>query len=158
MNIQNERGLTLIEVLVTIVLLSLFGIILSLILNTGLSSYKSVTIQNEMRSEADVIMTTIIKQTYSKNASKLSISEDKQRITLNDYNEFIEIENGKVYIQVRDENHHLVKTLVSNENYDFSKTTFSLNSKKVLTVHLTIQSKKNKKITMNLKNELGLLN
>lgn len=157
MNKKNELGFTLIEILVTVVILSIVMIIIASVLTAGLNTYRSTSIKNEMRTEADVVMTTIIKQTYSQNISNLSISDNKKVVTLNENNERIGIENGTLFVELLNPENKLEKTFISSEDFTLQDSTFSINNKKILKIDLVIQSRKNEKIKIQLKNELGLL-
>ncbi|WP_062198947.1 prepilin-type N-terminal cleavage/methylation domain-containing protein [Massilibacterium senegalense] len=154
---KDEHGFTLIEILASIVILSIIMIIVSSVLTSGLNTYRSTAIQNEIRTEADVVMTTIIKQTYSRNVSNLSISDNKKVVTLNAKNEKIGIENGTLFVELLNEENKLEKTIISSEDYTLEDSTFSVINKKILKIDLVIQSKKNEKIKIQLNNELGLL-
>ncbi|MNO47037.1 hypothetical protein D3C76_373380 [compost metagenome] len=61
----NERGFTLVEVIATVSLASLLaGIIFSIIM-FGINSYQKIQIENTLRDEADLLMSSLISELYT---------------------------------------------------------------------------------------------
>ncbi|MEK4233375.1 prepilin-type N-terminal cleavage/methylation domain-containing protein [Anoxybacillus sp. FSL W8-0703] len=61
----NERGLTLIELLVGLAITSLIAASAYGVFTTGTKAYKRIGIENQLRSEADILMTTIFNELYA---------------------------------------------------------------------------------------------
>lgn len=72
--IINEAGITLVEVLATLVIMSIIGALAYTILFQGYSNYNRVKIEAELRDEADLIMANYISDFYvmKKTETKLS--------------------------------------------------------------------------------------
>lgn len=62
--IKNENGLTLVEVLATLVIMSIIGALAYTILFQGYNNYNRVKIETELRDEADLIMANYISDFY----------------------------------------------------------------------------------------------
>lgn len=82
---RDERGLTLIELIASLTLLSVvMGIIYSSI-TFGMSAYNKIRIENSLRDEGDLIMSSIISKLYTYGPDQISQSKAdtyRQRITL----------------------------------------------------------------------------
>ncbi|PLS16871.1 hypothetical protein CVD28_14540 [Bacillus sp. M6-12] len=65
----NERGLTLVEVLLTIVITSIVSTVIYSTFITGLKLYQKIQVEGQLRDDADYIAATILNQMYS-NAPK----------------------------------------------------------------------------------------
>lgn len=61
----NERGLTLIELLVGLAITSIIAASAYGVFTTGAKAYKRIGIENQLRSEADILMTTIFNELYA---------------------------------------------------------------------------------------------
>ncbi|MDO6656033.1 type II secretion system protein J [Anaerobacillus sp. 1_MG-2023] len=61
---HNNRGVTLPEVLITLVLLSIVSIAIYSFLFNGLHSYEKVKTETAFRDEADIVMTSFINKLY----------------------------------------------------------------------------------------------
>lgn len=71
--INNEKGLTLVELLATIVLMSIVGTLAYALLSQGYSNYQRVNAESELRDEADIIMSTLIKDLFSAKSSEVQL-------------------------------------------------------------------------------------
>ncbi|MFC4103337.1 prepilin-type N-terminal cleavage/methylation domain-containing protein [Paenibacillus xanthanilyticus] len=82
---RDERGLTLIELIASLTLLSVvMGIIYSSI-TFGMSAYNKIRIENSLRDEGDLIMSSIISKLYTYGPDSIAQSKSdayRQRITL----------------------------------------------------------------------------
>lgn len=79
--ISNQKGLTLIEMLVTIVLFSIIGTVAYSFLLNGLNTEKRVHTEALIRDEADLIMSQIINDLYTVPSSKIKdVSNETQNI------------------------------------------------------------------------------
>ncbi len=61
----NERGLTLIELLVGLAITSIIAASAYGVFTAGTKAYKRIGIENQLRSEADILMTTIFNELYT---------------------------------------------------------------------------------------------
>ncbi|ASA97798.1 prepilin-type N-terminal cleavage/methylation domain-containing protein [Anoxybacillus flavithermus] len=61
----NERGLTLIELLVGLAITSIIAASAYGVFTAGMKAYKRIGIENQLRSEADILMTTIFNELYA---------------------------------------------------------------------------------------------
>lgn len=71
MELNNERGVTLVELLAVITLTAIIGIIGYNILFSGISTYDRVKIESALRDEADLIMATMIQELYTLKLSEI---------------------------------------------------------------------------------------
>ncbi|MDP4550471.1 prepilin-type N-terminal cleavage/methylation domain-containing protein [Alkalihalobacillus macyae] len=69
---HNNRGVTLPEVLITLVLLSIVSIAIYSFLFNGLHSYEKVKTETEFRDEADIVMTSFINKLYPVKAAEVT--------------------------------------------------------------------------------------
>lgn len=77
---KNERGITLVEVLAAIVIAAIIGTIAYSIILGGLKYYERVTIEAELRDEADLIVAELIQSLYVLKLSEIEKThfDDKQ--------------------------------------------------------------------------------
>lgn len=61
---NNEKGITLVEVLATLVIMSIIGTLAYSILFQGYNNYNRVKVETELRDEADLIMANYISDFY----------------------------------------------------------------------------------------------
>ena len=71
----NERGLTLIELLVGLAITSIIAASAYGVFTAGMKAYKRIGIENQLRSEADILMTTIFNELYALAPDGLKIDE-----------------------------------------------------------------------------------
>ena len=74
---HNNRGVTLPEVLITLVLLSIVSIAIYSFLFNGLHSYEKVRTETAFRDEADIVMTSFINTLYPVKESEITKREFK---------------------------------------------------------------------------------
>lgn len=74
---HNNRGVTLPEVLITLVLLSIVSIAIYSFLFNGLHSYDKVKTETAFRDEADIVMTSFINKLYPVKESEITKREFK---------------------------------------------------------------------------------
>ena len=70
---SNEKGLTLVELLTTIVLMSIVGTLAYSLLSQGYSNYQRVNAESELRDEADIIMSTLIRDLFSAKSNEVQL-------------------------------------------------------------------------------------
>lgn len=71
---NNENGLTLVELLATLVLMSIVGALAYSLLSQGYSNYQRVNAESEMRDEADIVMSTLIKDLFSAKSNEVQLA------------------------------------------------------------------------------------
>lgn len=71
--LRTENGITLVELLATIVLVSLIGTLTYNILFQGFSNYQRISAETELRDEADIIMSTLIKDLFVAKKSEVEL-------------------------------------------------------------------------------------
>lgn len=62
---QEEQGLTLVELLVTVTIFSMVMMAIYGTIHFGLAAYHRITIENSLRDEGDLLMSTVITELYS---------------------------------------------------------------------------------------------
>lgn len=99
--LKNERGLTLVEMLAVVVLITAISIFLFNIIIKAMENSENISIETELRDEADIIVSKFIKEMYSvhqkdiiynvtnDSGSYLQITTDRTKCT-KDVNGFVE--------------------------------------------------------------------
>ncbi|MEK3883603.1 prepilin-type N-terminal cleavage/methylation domain-containing protein [Paenibacillus sp. PL2-23] len=62
---SGEKGFTLIELIASMALISIFGGIMYTVITFGVSSHNKIQIENGLRDEADLLMSAIINELYT---------------------------------------------------------------------------------------------
>ncbi|MFD1903650.1 PilW family protein [Paenibacillus rhizoplanae] len=62
--LKSQQGFTLIELIAAITIFSMVVGIISMVTMFGFRSYHKITIENSLRDEADIIMSSIINELY----------------------------------------------------------------------------------------------
>ncbi len=71
-----ERGVTLVELLVTIALVSLFGTIMYSVFLSGVKLYQKIEVEGQLRDDADYIATAILNEMYSNSPKSVKTFKD----------------------------------------------------------------------------------
>lgn len=71
-----ERGVTLVELLVTIALVSLFGTIMYSVFLTGIKLYQKIEVEGQLRDDADYVATAILNEMYSNSPRSVKTFRD----------------------------------------------------------------------------------
>lgn len=136
---KNERGITLIEVLATIVIMSIVSISIFNLLNSTLKTNQVITEKTNLNREANLIVSTIQKQFYTNDEIAFEnidgiiyLKTDSKEIPLNDsYLNFIvlnidgtSLANGASTspIQTKNENfniHFIISTPDNTDQFEF---------------------------------------
>ncbi|RED61709.1 prepilin-type N-terminal cleavage/methylation domain-containing protein [Cohnella lupini] len=74
--LKDERGLSLIEMIASLTLLSLVTATIYGVISFGLDSYHRVTIENSLRDEADLLMSSVITELYAYGPDTVSLKSD----------------------------------------------------------------------------------
>jgi prepilin-type N-terminal cleavage/methylation domain-containing protein len=111
---RNQYGLTLIEVLVTLVIFSIFStVIIQIVLNTT-NNFQRENLKIMMRQDADYVIETIANSYYAEGKMPENLIVEDKKVKLQE-NQFI-----------------------SNPKFDYSGSTFT-SQDKTLTIQLTIK-------------------
>lgn len=141
--LSSNRGFTLVEVLLTLVIATIFSGIIYSVFITGLKLYQKIQVEGQLRDDADYIATMILNEMYS-NAPKYveSYSEgDKKGIKLVRANE--KTVDGYV---VEDDPNSIeteIKFYFENNNFFIQKNTdppLQLNTEKTKLTTLNLES------------------
>lgn len=73
---NNQRGLTLVELLAAIVIFSIIAIFATSILLNSIKTYAKINSDAILRDEADIIMANLIKSIYTSKDSEITFIED----------------------------------------------------------------------------------
>lgn len=94
----NERGLTLIELLVGLAITSIIAASAYGVFTAGMKAYKRIGIENQLRSEADILMTTIFNELYAlaPDGLKTDESNDDTLTFVNEIKKEIDTNTGLV--------------------------------------------------------------
>ncbi|RKP57217.1 prepilin-type N-terminal cleavage/methylation domain-containing protein [Cohnella endophytica] len=71
--LKDDRGMSLIEVIASLTLLSLVMATIYGVITFGFNSYHRVTIENSLRDEADLVMSSIITEMYKYGPDEVSV-------------------------------------------------------------------------------------
>ncbi|WP_185960033.1 PulJ/GspJ family protein [Planococcus soli] len=71
--LSNEKGITLVELLATIVLVSIIAALSYTVLFQGYSNYQRIKVETELRDEADLIMASLISDLFVAKRSELQL-------------------------------------------------------------------------------------
>lgn len=74
--VNNNKGITLVELLATLVIVSIIGTLTYSVLFQGYSNYQRIQVESELRDEADLIMSSFIKEVFLlKNSEVAAVSK-----------------------------------------------------------------------------------
>ncbi|MFC7373014.1 type II secretion system protein J [Fictibacillus iocasae] len=149
-NVRNEQGLTLIELLVTIVLFSIIGYMAYYVLINGLNTEKKIRTETLVRDEADLVMSQIVKELYPLTADKLTEVKGSS-------SSMLQYKNGSTTkaIGFSGDTAYIDGTPLHSADYDLTGSEITLKGSSVQ-IDLIIKSKKIDK-PLNLKSQFGLL-
>ncbi|MEK3696721.1 MULTISPECIES: type II secretion system protein [unclassified Paenibacillus] len=80
--LKSQQGFTLIELIAAITLFSMIVGIISMVTMFGFRSYHKITIENSLRDEADIIMSSIINELYTFAPERLESTDNNDGILL----------------------------------------------------------------------------
>lgn len=129
----NERGLTLIELLVGLAITSVIAASAYGVFTAGTKAYKRIGIENQLRSEADVIMTTIFNELYAFAPDGLKEDESND-YTLTFVNQVKkEIDTNTGLVEEKEKGNETLQIII-----DTSSETLQINNKQITTSNLRI--------------------
>lgn len=145
--LTNQKGLTLIELLVTLVLFSVIGSIVSVVLISGLTAEKRIHTEALIRDEADIVMNKFINVLYPALSSQVSGKSDN----------LLQFDNGEKIIEIGfvDQQATIDGFSVSSKGFNFSGSTISKN-KDTIKIQLEVKSSSNKE-SLTLESQFSLL-
>lgn len=73
--LRREQGLTLIELLVSLTLFSVVALLVSTVMMFGFRSYHKVSVENKLRDEGDLLMSSVITELYTFGPDTVSASD-----------------------------------------------------------------------------------
>lgn len=101
--LNNESGLTLVELLATLVITAMIGLVAYAVLYNGFKTYDRVKIETELRDEADIIMAELISHMFTLKTSEIEERHLQQNDEANYYFELTDkgklgFYEGKLYL------------------------------------------------------------
>ncbi len=155
-NILDEKGLTLIELLASLVITITLSFFAFNLLTQGLNHYENIKSSNSLRDEADYLMAVLVKEIYTTKETEISSPPVTNKpyflITKSGKTYKNGFDNGKLYIQgvpIDTENKNISistkSSLVKGENNGSYK------------INLILENKKKKKV-MQFENEIRTIN
>lgn len=81
----NNQGVTLVELLATIIIVSIVAALTYTILFQGYSNYQRVTVEAELRDEADLIMASLVKDIFTLKKSEVQLVQSCANGMANSY-------------------------------------------------------------------------
>lgn len=104
MDINNERGMTLVEVLAVFVIGAIFIVIITQVLFFGIRAFDNTKIEADLRDEADIVMANLIRELYVLKTSEIKHQHLPEEGTNNYYLELTDGTNigfidGEVYVR-----------------------------------------------------------
>lgn len=73
--LRREQGFTLIELIVSLILFSVVALLVSTVMMFGFRSYHKVSVENKLRDEGDLLMSSIITELYTFGPDTVTASE-----------------------------------------------------------------------------------
>jgi prepilin-type N-terminal cleavage/methylation domain-containing protein len=134
----NEKGLTLVESLLSLVLFSIIGTVVYFVLLTGMNTEKKIYTETLIRDEADLVMSQIIDTLYTAPASKVKEDPISENILIYQINQTTNMTIGFV-----EDKPMIDGKAISSEEFDFENSSIALENNSVK-IQLQVKSKKNK--------------
>ncbi|CAI6040870.1 prepilin-type N-terminal cleavage/methylation domain-containing protein [Cohnella sp. JJ-181] len=101
--LHEERGLTLVELIATVSVFSIVMLAIYGIIHFGLGTYHRITIENSLRDEGDLLMSSVITELYDFAPESVSQSIDglklsKKAAEIGGNEDYIELKDRAMYI------------------------------------------------------------
>lgn len=133
----NEKGLTLIESLLSLVLFSIIGTVVYFVLLNGLTTEKKIYTETLIRDEADLVMSQIIDNLYTATNSKVKAVTGQQNMLI------YQIDNNTSRTVGFLNNQPVVNgQSISTNEFNFNNSSITLKDDSVI-ISLVVASKKN---------------
>lgn len=157
----NQKGLTLIELLASLIITITLSIFAFNLLSKGLDHYENIKSTNSLRDEADYLMAVLVKEIYTTKETEITAFHSPQKNTSNYFFEVTKTNtnyktgfiNGELIIKnnkIGSENPNIIisdKSIITVDDID----------KSIYKINLVLVNKKKKK-EMNFENEIRTIN
>lgn len=158
----NQKGVTLVELLATILILSIVSALSYTVLNQGYSNYQRIKVETELRDEADLIMASFVSDLFVTKESELNLVESCTSGKVQSYVEVTK-EDASTYItgfknnqaivknqivQFYDKNIKMVEPTCTGSSTEVLKSRLSSPDGVAYTVNFTLETLKNNKLFM----------
>ncbi|EPZ39675.1 hypothetical protein C289_0296 [Anoxybacillus ayderensis] len=128
----NERGLTLIELLIGVAITSIIAASAYGVFTAGTKAYKRIGIENQLRSEADILITTIFNELYA--LAPDGLIDEKNNHTLTFVNNVKkEIDTNTGLVEDKEQTNQTLQITIDEQN-----GTLLINGKQVTPSNLQI--------------------
>jgi prepilin-type N-terminal cleavage/methylation domain-containing protein len=150
--LTNQSGLTLIEMLVTIVIFSIIGSLLYTVLINGLNTELRIHTETLIRDEADLVMSQIVNELYALPALKIKdVSTENENLIS------YKLEDTTKTLGFIGKEAKIDGSAIHSSAFDFSNSKITKEGSSIRIV-LEVRSEKNKKAKpLILKSQFGLL-
>ncbi|SFD61740.1 prepilin-type N-terminal cleavage/methylation domain-containing protein [Bacillus sp. OV194] len=150
--IKNERGLTLVELLLSLSIMLIISAVAYFVFLNGMNSYKKTYTETLIRDEADVIMTQFMNAVYP--AKDALLSTDKNNVIILDKGKQTEQKFG-----FDSSNAVLNSTALNNSDFDLSGSVLELDTTaNTIKISMKIKSTKSDKAKpLALNSQISLL-
>lgn len=148
----NEKGLTLIESLLSLVLFTIIGTVVYFVLLNGLTTEKKIYTETLIRDEADLVMSQIIDNLYTATNTKVKAVTGQQNMLI------YQIDNNTSRTVGFLNNQPVVNgQSISTNEFNFNNSSITLKDDSVI-ISLVVASKKNANAKpLELKSQLRLM-
>lgn len=148
----NEKGLTLIESLLSLVLFSIIGTVVYFVLLNGLTTEKKIYTETLIRDEADLVMSQIIDNLYTATNTKVKAVTGQQNMLIyqinNNTSRTVGFLNNQPVVNGQS---------ISTNEFNFNNSSITLKDDSVI-ISLVVASKKNANAKpLELKSQLRLM-
>ncbi|MBD8015827.1 prepilin-type N-terminal cleavage/methylation domain-containing protein [Microbacterium sp. APC 3898] len=171
--IKDHKGVTLVELLATIIIVGIVGALAFSVLFQGYSNYQRIKVESELRDEADLIMASMVKDLFVLKKSQISL---KNQCTSGVNNSFIEVkkpgavagtteiyktgfENGKVIVKDKEVSFYNNIKLLKNDCTALSPTVIKKKEDtNAYTIIFTLETMKDKTMhSMKFENTITII-
>jgi prepilin-type N-terminal cleavage/methylation domain-containing protein len=150
--LRNQKGLTLIESLLSLLLFSIIGTVIYFVLLGGFNTENKIYTETLVRDEADLVMSQIINALYTAPVSKVKdISTPSQNMIL------YEGSSASTTLGFMNETPIINGKSISSSDFDFTDSSISKVGSSIKII-LNVKSKKNKNAKpLSLQSQFGLM-